>query len=345
MPHVPSAAVTATLASLLALVSGASCDHPRSPAADAAETDLDAADLDADTGSVDAAPGTPDAAAAVGIPFGPFALYAGNTSWDYGPAPFSLTLNFMDAGSIVASLEAADTAGVHVVLAMTGGSHDNYITTGAFDRAKWNQRQSTFDTPTIKAAVAARVLDGTIVAASVMDEPDHVSWGGVMTGAEIDSMSGYVKAIFPTLPTATVVQLDWYPAYRYQSLDLLIRQFSYDLFPAQGPNLPAAYRDQTIAQAATQHVGVLFSMNILDGGSRVAGCPVPETGGPGTYGANCRMTPPQVEAAADALTALGACGMLMWESNAAYFADAAHVAAFTSAATLLASRPRSRCTP
>jgi len=166
-----------------------------------------------------------------------------------------------------------------------------------------------------------------------------------MTGAEIDSMSRYVKAIFPTLRTATVVQLDWLPNHVYSSLDLLIRQFSYKLIPAQGPNDPALYRDASIAQAAAQNVGVFFSMNILDGGARgsTPGCPVPETGGPGTYGLNCRMTPAEVVRAADELTVRGACGLLMWESNDDYFADAAHVTAFNQAAAIVATRPHTRC--
>jgi hypothetical protein len=281
----------------------------------------------------------------VGIPYGPFALFKSANTWQYGPKPFTFTLNWMGAGSIVSYLDGANAAGVHLVLAMTGGSHDNYITNGKFDRAKWNATMNTFNTAAIKAAMAARVADGTVVAASVMDEPDHVSWGGVMTGAEIDSMSQYVKAIFPTLRTATVVQLDWMPTYKYTSLDFLVRQFSFDLFPSQGPNEPNAYRDAAIAQAATQHVGVILSMNILDGGARVAGCPVPQTGGPGTYGPNCRMTPAEVYAAADGLTKLGACGLLMWQSDATYFADPAQVTAFTNAAALLATRPRTRCTP
>ena len=67
----------------------------------------------------------------------------------------------------------------------------------------------------------------------VVDGPDHESWGGVVTPEENDSMAAYVEAIFPTLPTATVVQLDWYPTYRYTTLDYLVRQFSYDLLRAR----------------------------------------------------------------------------------------------------------------
>ena len=173
----------------------------------------------------------------------------------------------------------------------------------------------------------------------VMDEPDHESWGGVVTPEENDSMAAYVEAIFPTLPTATVVQLDWYPTHRYTTLDYLVRQFSYDLLPAQGPNEPNAYRDQVFTQNTAQNVGVLLSMNILDGGARVAGCPVPETGGVGTYGLNCRMTPAEVEHAADALTSRGACGLLMWTSDATYFGNPAHVAAFERSSALLSTRP------
>lgn len=369
------------MGALVALVSLGCDPDPAAPDAFSSGTDahapgLDAPTLDAPTldapgldaaGSVDATGGLDDApgldapgtdsgsaiadaatfdagsdAGPTGVPYGPFALLSGPGGWAHGPAPFTLTLNFMAPGMIVSELERCHAAGVRLVLAMTGGPHSNYITGGRFDRALWDARMDLFDTPEIRAAIAEHVANGTILAASVMDEPDHESWGGVMTPTEIDSMAAYVETIFPTLPTATVVQLDWYPSSRYSTLDYLIRQFSYDLFPHQGPNEPNAYRDQVFTQAEAQNVGVLLSMNILDGGSRVDGCPVPETGGVGTYGPNCRMTAAQVENAADALTTRGACGLLMWQSDAAYFGDPAHVAAFTRAAALLATRPR-RC--
>ncbi len=330
---------------------------PDTTSKDETTPDSTTSDVGADSTAGDAGPdGTADVAGSdaisdlgsdvpdagpLGVPFGPFALFVTSTTFRYGPKPFTLTHNAMQSSYIVAYLDGAKANGVHLVLAMTGGSHDGYITSGKFDRSTWNAKMDTFNTTAIKAAVAARVADGTILAASVMDEPDHVSWGGVMTGDEVDSMSKYVKGIFPTLPTATVVQLDWKPTHVYSSLDFLIRQFSYDLLPTQGPNKPDLYRDAAIKQAKAQKVGVFFSMNILDGGARVTGCPVPATGGKGTYGLNCRMTPAEVEKAADQLTTYGACGLLMWESDATYFGDAGQVTAFNKAAATVATRPRS----
>ncbi len=65
-----------------------------------------------------------------------------------------------------------------LVLAMTGGSHWNYLTNDVFDLAKWQAKMETYNTPAIKAAVAAAVADGTIIGNSVMDEP-NVSGGGM----------------------------------------------------------------------------------------------------------------------------------------------------------------------
>ena len=40
-----------------------------------------------------------------------------------------------------------------------------------FDRAKWNAVMAKFNTATIKNAVAKAVADGTVIGATVMDEP------------------------------------------------------------------------------------------------------------------------------------------------------------------------------
>jgi hypothetical protein len=116
------------------------------------------------------------------------------------PGVFTASTNYTSASGIITQINAARALRHKLFLAMTGGAHSTYITNGKFDLAKWKATMNTFDTPAIEAAVAAAVADGTVLGNSVMDEPEHVSWGGNMTKPLVDQMAAYVKDIFPTLP-------------------------------------------------------------------------------------------------------------------------------------------------
>jgi hypothetical protein len=280
-----------------------------------------------------------------GVPFGPFNFYASyNTFYQDPVTPFNLTLSSFSAGGIINQINAARSKGVHLVTAMTGGSHDQYLTNGQFDMVKWKARMNTYNTSAIKAAVADAVADGTILLNSVMDEPNHSSWGGVMTHTKLDEMARYVKGIFPTLKTGVVVQWDWQRTSTYQDMDVLISQYGVH---NKGPVL--AYRDSAVASAQDKNVGLMFSMNVLNGGTRVpgwpeAGCPVPQTGGPGTSGGNCRMTAAQVRDFGNVLVSEPfACGLLMWEYESTFFGRADNKDAFDDVAATAAARPSRVC--
>ncbi len=280
-----------------------------------------------------------------GVPFGPFNFYASSSTFFQDPAaPLNLTLSSFSPGGIINQINAARTKHVHLVTAMTGGNHDNYITNGKFDLAKWKAKMDTYNTTAIKDAVAGAVGDGTILLNSVMDEPNHSTWGGVMTHALLDEMARYVKSIFPTLKTGVVVQWDWQRTSTYQDMDVLISQYGVH---NKGPVL--AYRDSAVASARSKNVGLMFSMNVLNGGTRVegwpeAGCPVPETGGPGTSGGNCRMTAAQVRNFGNVLVSEPfACGLLMWEYESTFFGRADNKDAFDDVAATAAARPTKVC--
>jgi hypothetical protein len=82
-------------------------------------------------------------------------------------------------------------------------------------------------------------------------------------------------------------------------------------------------------------------LNILDGGFRISGCPVPETGGVGTSGLNCRMTPQQVRDYARVLAT--GCALLMWRYDADYMASRENQAAFQDVLSMLSSVPQKSC--
>jgi hypothetical protein len=237
-----------------------------------------------------------------------------------------------------------------LILTMTGGGHQNYMTDGAFDIAKWQAKMDAYNTPTIEAAVAAAVADGTIIGNSVMDEP-HVSgrgggntWGprGTMTKERVDQMCAYVKEIFPTLPVGVVhPHKAFEPAQSYRVCDFMVDQYAW----RQGD--VTHFRDEGLALARRDGMAIVFSMNILNGGIQAARdgwweCPLTATGGRGTRGPNCRMTPEQVRDWGRLLGAAG-CALVMWQYDDDFMSKPENQRAFADLAGLLATMPAKSC--
>jgi hypothetical protein len=285
----------------------------------------------------------------LGIPFGPFALFDGTTTaFAFGPAPFTLVYSGETADRVVQRIAAVRAAGLQMVIAMTGGAPSNYTTDGKFDMAKWRARMDTYRPSAIQQAIADAIADSTILLANIIDEPNTVDWGGTVTRATLDSMSAYVKEIFPSV--LTTISLQWSllsdPRFAgpYASVDVITTQYG-DRFGTL-----ESYRDGAVAAARANNLGLLFSMNILNGGvqDKDGTWDCTGTGGLGTGSPNCRMTPQQVETAG---TTLGltpeTCGLLLWRYDDAFFVSGPlatqNVAAMQNVATALAGRPTRAC--
>jgi hypothetical protein len=286
-----------------------------------------------------------------GIPFGPFGTWDGLSFRPYTDA-FTLSHGNFDASNIITRLSIARTNRVRQLPALTGGARANYLTDGVFDMAKWKAKMNTFNTPEIKAAVAAAVEDGTLIGESVMDEPgndggpgnESNSWGpkGTMTKARVDSMCAYVKNMFPTLPVGVFHDYRGFePDESYAVCDFIVSQYRV----AKGD--AAEYRDGGLALANRDRHAILFSINILDGGIRAPNdglwnCPLTTTGGRGTYDPNCRMTPQQVREFGVLLGSAG-CGLIMWRYEEDMMANLAYQDAFKDVADQLTSLPGKSC--
>ena len=107
-----------------------------------------------------------------GVPFGIYDVWtSGTTTKSTGIAAFSSSHDYIAPGEMANHIATARAKGMHVVLAMTGGSHDRYKTAGVFDMAKWKAAVDAYNTQPIRDAIAQGVADGTVVGNSVMDEP------------------------------------------------------------------------------------------------------------------------------------------------------------------------------
>ncbi len=276
----------------------------------------------------------------VGVPFGPFNGWNGG-SLKTNMDPFSTSQDATTASTILERIAEARTRKVHLMMAMMGGANSQYLTDGVFDRAKWRARLQTFNTSTIRQAVAQAVSDGTVLGTNVMDEPFNPKWGpkGTMTKARVDSLCADVKAIFPTLPVGpTHDHDDFEPTKSYRVCDFIVSQYR----KAKGD--VSTFRDAGLALAQRDGHAIAFSMNILDGGTpdRDGTWDCAGTGGKGTYAPNCRMTAAQLREFGRVLGPAG-CAMLMWRYDDAFMADPDNALAFRDVGSLLVTAQRKSC--
>jgi PKD repeat protein len=266
-----------------------------------------------------------------GRPLGCQNAWSSITSLKAGILPhLKLTGGDITAGNIIARIDACRRLGVKMVWQPTGGSHTKYLTDGKFDINKWrSERVNAYAalSASNKAIINQAIADGIIPGASLVDEPDHSSWGGVfrkrVTGepgtVSVTQLVSEWKAIFPTCPTGVLSQVTWRSFEPWGTpYDFNVYQYS-----ARRGSV-TAYRDSCIANAAFVESGnpvvVVFSMNILNGGERIEGCPEPQTGGLGvgpTAPPNCRMSDENLVAFGPVLLSGGA-GLWMWEAREDY---------------------------
>jgi len=279
-----------------------------------------------------------------GLPYGPIGLWSSATSVEWGPAPFTGTQNYTDANGVVTQISTARSKKQRLILAMTGGLSTRYTTNGKFDMTKWKNKLNTFNTSTIRNAIAAGVADGTIIGNQLIDEPETPRWGGTVSKAVIDQMATYAKKMFPSLPMGINIGPPAYSKWRtsehFQVLDYVLYQYNY--YVTSG-NI-AAWRDGALASAKRDGVTPAFSLNIMNGGvqDRTGTWDCAGTGGKGTRYPNCRMTADQVKNWGKAIGVAG-CAMQMWRYDDVFMSKSANQDAFRSVASLLASKPRRSC--
>lgn len=280
-----------------------------------------------------------------GIPFGPQGLWTLN-KLNYGPAPFTGSQNYISADTLILQINAARSKGHRLMLAMTGGLSTRYTTNGQFDMAKWKARMNTFNRSTLKTAVAAAVTDGTLIGNLMIDEPETVRWGTVLTKPLLDQMTAYAKTIFPTLPQGIVhgpPGYKWRATEHFTKLDFVMYQYNHYITSGN----VGTWLNAVLAQSKVDGVKTSLSLNILNGGvqDRVDGvynCTGTGQAGLGDYFPNCQMTTDQVRTWGKALVP-SACFMMVWQYDAKYFAKSANMLALKDVATLAASKPKPSC--
>jgi hypothetical protein len=160
-----------------------------------------------------------------------------------------------------------------------------------------------------------------------------------MTKARVDSLCGYVKKMFPTLPTGVVHRHDIFePTKSYKVCEFIASQYSSRIGSV------TAFRDGGLALAKRDGHAIMFSLNILNGGvqDKDGTWDCAGTGGLGTYSPNCRMTAAQVREFGLVLGPAG-CGLLMWRYDSTFVNNPDNLRAFKDVGDNLATLPGKRC--
>jgi hypothetical protein len=285
----------------------------------------------------------PPPSTGMGTPYGPFALWSSSTSVKSGPVPFTASIGASSPSGIVTQINSARLMGQKLVLFMTGGAHLNYITNGAFDLAKWKAKMDQYNTTTIRNAVAQGVSDGTVVGNAMIDEPEHSSWGGVITKPMLDQMAAYGKQYFPTLPFGVnhgPGGYRWRPTESYKVVDYVVNQYAWRI----GDISTWTQNVQGLATRDGYRVG--YSINILDGGVQdrdgTWDCTGAGQAGNGTYNSNCRTPADSLQRWGRTLVGRG-CMLLMWTYDDAYMSRTDNQGAFRSVADSAARVQRKAC--
>ena len=282
-----------------------------------------------------------------GVPFGPFGLWE-KTAPRETAVPFTASQNFTSPETVIALIDNARAAKQSLILVLTGGNMGQYSSDGAFDLLKWERRIDQYNTGPIRDAIAAGVADGTVIANSLIDEPEHKKWGPSMNKAVVDSMAAYVKVDFPTLPVGPSHgpngYYQWHPDQRYRVVDYVLNQYNWRV---EKGNIEA-WRDKVLAQARRDGVAVAFSLNIIDGGETGSKdgswtCPAGTSAGHGTKDPNCRMTASQIRDWGKLIGPSG-CALMMWRYDEAAMARPDNQQAMADVAAALAKAPRRPCT-
>jgi hypothetical protein len=282
----------------------------------------------------DAGPGGPDsllAGVGRGVPFG----LAGLPYQAFG-RPYTGAVLIASRAELAAHLRAAQAGHTRLVLNLAGSSNRYTNSDGTFNMALWKSRVDAFR----DVDLAPYVTEGLVLAHYLVDEPNAPdTWGGRgISPAEVEEMAQYSKSIWPSLPTAVRARPGWLKnaGFGWQYLDVAWAQWA-------GPNggsggrTAEQYRDENVAEAKALGLGLVFGMNLLDGGDGSSGVP-------GTIPGRWQMSPGEVIQVGTVLAQTPyACALLNWRYNPEFEGRPDTRAALDSVAAAAADRGGISC--
>lgn len=272
--------------------------------------------------------GPPVPSAQKGIPFG---FFMGDY-YQLGPT-WTATLRGASVGAVVKYLQIARERGSRVFIQFAGG-RDKYLDAqGNFSLAKWKDRVAPYKSVDLSSYIA----DGTLAGHYLVDEPEDASrWNGKpIAFTELEEVARYSKEVFPELTTIVRVVPTWLQGApsRWVHLDAAWAQYRASKGDVK------VYRDTQVAAAKSQGLGLMFSLNVLDGGDG-------SSGRGGTTSGRHNMSALELATYGKALLeAPYGCGLLMWREDPAYLAAPGIRAAMEVLSAQARARSPTSCNP
>jgi len=183
------------------------------------------------------------------------------------------------AGTIPTSflpvLAEAQAKKARLVIKLTGGSASHVKNAdGTFNFTKWKTLVDMYKSVT--ASFAPYIADGTIIGHYLVDEPNMAHrWGGKeIPQATIEAMAKYSKQIFPSMHTLVRVVPTWLASapVTYTYLDAGWAQYT----SVKGD--AARWVAAEASAARSRGLGLVVSMNVLNGGNGSSGIRGTESG-------------------------------------------------------------------
>jgi hypothetical protein len=233
--------------------------------------------------------------------------------------------------NILSQLSQAKTKGARAIVRLSGSKSGFTNADATLNVTKWKSMIARFKTVNL----APYIQDGTLMGHYLIDEPDLPSqWGGApVSQATVESLAKYSKSIWPALPTLVMARARWLASssITYTYLDAAWGQYS-----AQKGSL-STYISREVSSAKTKHLGLMFGLNILDGGDGSSGIA-------GYRSGHWAMSANELKTYGGAL--LGstyACGFGMWKYSSSYYARADIKSAMSSLSTKAKAHAKTPC--
>ncbi|MEO7138387.1 MAG: hypothetical protein ABI037_11775 [Gemmatimonadales bacterium] len=222
--------------------------------------------------------------------------------------------------------------GGRIVLKLSGGSQSHVKNAdGTFSFTKWKEVVDRFRAVNL----APYITDGTIVGHYLIDEPNMAHrWGGkIIPQSTIEAMAKYSKQIWPTMPTIVRVVPTWLAAapITYTYLDAGWAQYT----AVKGD--PTKWVTAEVTAAKAKGLGLVVSLNVLDGGNGSSGIP-------GVTSGKYSMSASELRSYGTALLNQSyTCAFYQWMYNSTYFGRSDIKSAMSEISTKARAHVKTSC--
>jgi hypothetical protein len=166
--------------------------------------------------------------------------------------------------TLLPELSGARAKGARLIVKLVPGDRQLRNADGSFSFEKWKSMVDRYKRLDFHSYIA----DGTLVGHYMIDEPHRSSrWKGGISQATVEAMARYSKQLWPDMVTFVRVVPSWLAQapVQYRYLDAAYAQY------ASRRGDPARWLAGEVTFAKRLGLGLVLSMNVLDGGSKTSG--------------------------------------------------------------------------